>query len=421
MSLDKVGKNILVYGTGAAGKKINKILDENNLNYTNCSSFGTDGSLKFMDLALDDFDSIIIASQFVLDILSEIKKRYFEEKKIFVFDNDEEEIYRYSSLRRNTKKNTLNAIYDLEVNPASFDVCVFANAAEKYRIDNGYDSINFIVIPPFLKQGRLCDVKFYQNGDDRAYRDRVKNIVFSVFDLIPSCISYCLLPSRENYVDFGNTFPEFYDVNHPKDSHNPVKEFSLPETVEHFEPTKRAIDYISQFIDSKITKPYITVTLREYIEEGSRNNDLSTWVSWLNRVRECYDIVIVRDTSHCGNDLDYEFDKYISCPVASMDIPVRLALYEKSYVNIFCNNGPILLCAFNKNANYIVHKLLNKNLPCADEEYFKNRFNMEVGDKKYPWSNPDKVSFLNWDGDSLENLNLFFEKYSKNISDAYGR
>ena len=79
----------------------------------------------------------------------------------------------------------------------------------------------------------------------------------------------------------------------------------------------------------------VTITLRESTYNENRNSDLSEWLAFAKSVNpDIYCPIFVRDTERCFEPLGSEFDNLVTCPIASVNLPLRMALYEESWVNM---------------------------------------------------------------------------------------
>ena len=102
-------------------------------------------------------------------------------------------------------------------------------------------------------------------------------------------------------------------------------------------------------------------------------------------------------------------DKFIFYE-ASWNLELRMAIYELSYVNLFVSNGPAALCINNKNASYIVFKMLNEEYNVTSPISYE-RIGFPVGSQyiqatpfqKIVWSSDDNYETI------LDEFNKFCE------------
>lgn len=410
--------HLVIYGAGGAAKDLIKQFSLANVQYNVVSThggepFGGKQVVAFQELDKNTGYNIVIASQYFYEIYKQILQSDVEFENIYCFNVYTNEVVPVSVALRAHSKRTLYAVYDLEQNPASFDACVFANAAECYRIEKGFDDICFVVISPILKYGRLCDANFYKNGDERAFKERIDFLLMPIFTLIPSHSSTIHFSDRSDVEPFlvdKHRFPEQYKTDEPCDVHNPILMFNLPQPIGFFQAPERARGFVKDYFSEQDTRRLVTFTVREYLDEPYRNNDiveLSKFIDSLDLT--IYRPVLVRDTENAGKPPLKGIEKYENYPMASLDIGVRMALYERAFMNFFCNNGTASLAAFSQ-SNYIIFKLKDESIRCTSTEFFKRRFGIDEANRQYLWAN-HKNQIINWAYDSCTNLKREFNQF----------
>lgn len=414
-------RHLLVYGAGGAAEDLicSYQLDINTI--TIASTFGGETLLsrpveKFESIPKNKFN-IIIASQYFYDIYTSIQGSDIEYENIYCFNVYTKEITLVEQLLRNKNRSkTLYAVYDLEQNPASFDACVFANAAELYRQKNNYSDIHFLIVPPILKYGRLCDANFYNNGQEQVFKERINALIIPIFSLINTTIGCSLLAHREEAINYlsqtpSNVFPDDYEISQPKDNHNPVQLLPLPAKIGFFTAPERARSFVDSFIKATTNLPIVCFTIREYLDEPDRNNDINELILFLDDIsRQGFFPVIVRDTANAGEKAIKGLEKYQYFPMASLDIGIRMALYERALMNFFTNNGPVGLAAFHSKVNYMIFKLADESIRCTNAAFFKDRYGIDTSNTQYLWAS-HKMQKIFWIPDSFENMSKEFNNF----------
>lgn len=234
--------NLLIYGAGGAARDLISLSHIPSDSFELASSHGGEVLNEKLAKAISSIEenkryNIVIASQYFHEIYTKITQCNIQFYNIYCFNVYTTEISPIEDVLRCKEKRTLYAVYDLEQNPASFDACVFANAAEIYRIENDFDDICFLVVPPILKYGRLCDANFYNNGDEKAFKSRIDALLMPIFTLIPSHASTLNFNSRDDariFIQNKQCFPTQYRIENPVDTHNPIEMFQLPSPVGFF-------------------------------------------------------------------------------------------------------------------------------------------------------------------------------------------
>ncbi len=418
--------NILIYGAGETAKDF---VREYGVNLDDCLLVSTEGGESLLGREVRRFSSlkksepltVIIVSQFFYEIYKSVKNSTIKYSDIYCYNPYKKTLSRADDLLRTEKRQkTLYAVYDLEQNPVSFDAAIFANAAEDYRIKKGFDAIHFIIVPPILTFGRLADAGFYDGGVPEAYSDRLDCLLLPLFSLIRSKTGVSLLASRqevEGLLEGQHIFPGDYSVNHPKDSHNPMVMLGLNGPVGYFEAPQRSRTFVEQYLRRYNGKKVVTISVREYVDECSRNNNIEALNKFIAKLcKKTYEPIIVRDTAKAGLGPIPDLDDIEYMPSASMDLGIRMALYECSYINLFCNNGVACLGFFSDTARYIVFKLVDESIPCTTSQYFKERLGIDRSNKQLLWANND-FQRLFWDEDSCDNM---LREFTRLVADIEG-
>jgi hypothetical protein len=144
---------------------------------------------------------------------------------------------------------------------------------------------------------------------------------------------------------------------------------------------------------------YVTITLRELADE-TRNSTIGEWLRFADTLKaEGEQVIIVRDTRKAFEALK----GYTTYPTASLDIDVRLGLYEQAKMNFFVENGPQGLCWFS-NAPWMSFHQVDES---HDANWLRSRWfwqqNVHINPgEQFPWSSPDQR--LVWQADTYENI-----------------
>ena len=95
----------------------------------------------------------------------------------------------------------------------------------------------------------------------------------------------------------------------------------------------------------------------------------------------------------------------------SFNLPLRMALYEASDLNLAVNCGPMSLCYFSPRARYLVFKLINEGAPATSAAYFKKR-GIPIG---CDWPFAGRSQHLVWEDDSAAVLEAEFARLMTTI------
>ena len=89
------------------------------------------------------------------------------------------------------KKKILNAFYDIQVNPTSFDICKFIVLAEQQRKLKGLDSVHTFFVPNGKEWARSDDEHL-----EMQQKWRLNNILIPALSVMPTFTGYTVCTSR---------------------------------------------------------------------------------------------------------------------------------------------------------------------------------------------------------------------------------
>jgi hypothetical protein len=199
-------------------------------------------------------------------------------------------------------------------------------------------------------------------------------------------------------------YPKFYEPGLPV-SHHP-SELLKPDTTHSSEtnygtlqsPTQ-GLRYVKRWADARLkNRRLITITLRDYEFMKERNSNVSAWVDFAQRLDSTrFFPVFILDTEGTLDPLPKEFKDFEIFREASWNVPLRMSLYETSYLNLGVNNGPMFMCALNRRTRLLIFKLITASVPQATEELIAS-LGFEIGGQ-LPFSTPFQK--LVWENDTL--------------------
>ena len=221
---------------------------------------------------------------------------------------------------------TLQVIYDLAMNPASYDFLPFLATAELQRRQRECSVMDVHFMPG--EHSKFYDAYYPKDTSER------EGLLWRV--CVPSCrfvssVRNVSIHATRAAVGGDKIYPETWAPSRPDRSHGR----SL------FKSAQRCLSASAQaktWVASKYKK-YFTITLRQCAYGEDRNSDRAEWwkvakaiVGWGGNV------VIVPDT------FGAELKEFPNCIAAAWDIDIRLALYEGAILNMGVSNGPMSLC-----------------------------------------------------------------------------
>ena len=271
----------------------------------------------------------------------------------------------------------LKAVYDLGLSPPTYDFLGFLVEAEKARIEGGFTCVDVYFQPGPIGGFRQDNLP----PDVETRAGMFHRICVSACRLLPSVRNVHILRDREKVE--GDVFPKGYTVEHGI-SHYGTRYLK---NIRPLTATAGAKRFVSERF-----RNYVTITLRQSDYWPSRNSNLSAWRAAAELLNgEGITPVFVPDTE--GFDVD-GFENFRD---ASVDIDLRLALYEGAIMNFGVSNGPMALC-YLSNAPYTVFKMLDEKTP-ATTKAFLEAHGLKEGESfsdngTLVWKDDDKETVL---------------------------
>lgn len=232
-------------------------------------------------------------------------------------------------------------VYDLDVSPLSFDFLHFLTACHAFS-EGGH--IHIVVCPGGRDGWRTKhEVKPI---DDAERRWRLDHIV------IPSAMmmgaSITLSPDRKfaGAISGGAENPNLLPVGWSPETPRRLYDFSIAVkslqmgVSPPFRASQRAREFVDQWMDDR---KLVTLTLRD-THTPTRNSHTETWLKLAYQLnRRGYRAVIVPDTEKMVMPLPEDYRVLESFPLASCDLDLRMALYERAHLNLSRSGGPFML------------------------------------------------------------------------------
>ncbi|TDF39460.1 hypothetical protein EYS14_08055 [Alteromonadaceae bacterium M269] len=385
-------------------------------------------SLSFDDAIAQFPDSeIIIFSTFSKEIISSLIHKNYPLKKVSVYNRflkrrveTEGLIHRYQY----TNDEVLHCVYDLNNCLVTFDFFLYLVNAEIERIKRGLQFIKVhIVLPLDGTEGSTnLEDSTFRNGE-HADIDYILGRVSGIIEPLCQCHKKVLSVSRHTRDDFAayctalgefEAFPvdfsnsrllrQYYYSNIESDLRHYAHE--LEGFVSAPKSTIELVDrFLSEFGEGR--KP-IVITLREYDFQHHRNSKHDDWVRFIENLdHQEYFPIIVRDTYKVYAPFP-ETKAYIFNE-ASIDLKVRMALYQRAYLNLSVNCGPSSLFYFLDNCHSIEFRDVNpESISTTSEQMYKASLMVEGEQPFYAKKNRNLV---HWADDTFDNINQAFNQF----------
>ena len=129
---------------------------------------------------------------------------------------------------------------------------------------------------------------------------------------------------------------------------------------------------------------------------------------------EDYCPVIVRDTEQCFEPPPAEFDGLLLCPIAALNLQLRMALYELSWLNLTVPNGPGELCRLSDTVRYLYFRVVDDSSETTSKILIASQ-GIEI-DGQLPHATP--FQRLVWEPDDRAVIEREFTAMAEIIGDA---
>lgn len=260
--------------------------------------------------------------------------------------------------------NCLQFIYDLSVSPITFDFASYLAAAEVERRLRGFDGINvLLVMGPH--QGVREEAPDYEAAVSKDARQwRIRHMLLPMLGFLPTVRGVALCATREQAralisPDQRRIYPSDYRVFLPR----------LPDkwvVHEHarrgvpiwpmFRATEHGRRLVREFLEreAKGRKP-IVITLRNYPYTPQRNSRNEDWLAFADSLDPTrYAAIFVHDAETVMQPPPADFSRHIVFDAASVNLEIRMALYEAAWLNMALMAGPTELCWYNERVRYLL-------------------------------------------------------------------
>lgn len=302
---------------------------------------------------------------------------------------------------------TLYAFYDLKVQPITYDVLWFVAAADLERRRRGLAAVHPVIVPGPRNGVREEAAEYEVVVDATARGWRIYNVLAASFGCLPHCTGFTIASSRRQagLLRDGarHVYPAGYQTALP-DPRFPSVECIAAAEGGASAAVLRAAEEPLRHIDRWLAvhaggRRLVTITLRDYTYNTARNSNLASWAAFARELDTMsWYPVFVLDTERTVDALP---DVLQGLPVfreVSWNVGLRAALYERAWLNLGINNGPMGLCWLNERTRYITFKLTTPSVAQATEAF--NRDRGFVAGRSLPFATP--VQKWVWEDDTLE-------------------
>ncbi len=301
-----------------------------------------------------------------------------------------------ASLPASGQRDLLYAFYDLAVAPITFDFLWFLAGAEIARQHVGADAVHVVIVPGRDDGVRRERPDYDRTVDSKARRARIGNVLIPATGLLPSITGVTLASTREQAAQLATlagaaTFPADYEVGAPV---YPGARYCLAASrsggaqIAALRATAADLRAVEDWLAAKGCRARIvTITLRAYGYMNARDSNLAAWIAFAQQLDPArFSAVFVPDTEQVLSGLPDALRGCTIFPEAAINVGLRMALYERAFLNLGVNSGPMGLCWLNDRTRYLTFKLLTPSVPQATPEYVASH-GFELG-KSLPFATP---------------------------------
>jgi hypothetical protein len=292
----------------------------------------------------------------------------------------------------------LNVYYDLQFSPVTFDFSVFLilSNAVRQRL-----KLKTMAVEILCKNFRNWSDREKEISDD-SKRWRVSNILSRLPFLIPEVDSLKINNSNLEEIklpSFPGGYPPPPGIAYKMPyTANYLKDFYEDDSVNlrPFKSSQGAQNLINHLFQDNV----ITISLRTTKFQSPRNSNIKEWYKVYNILKKAgFKPIVLPDFEDLmGKKIYANYDWEVFLP-ASLDIDLRMALYEKAFDNLCINNGPSSLLCFS-NCPYKLFKFVTPEVNTATEKAHKEILNISRGENfKFAAKSGQKII---WEPDDSE-------------------
>ena len=319
---------------------------------------------------------------------------------------------------------TLFAFYDLQVSPITFDFLWFLVGADLERRRRDLDAVHVVIVPG-RAGGLRREREDYENVvDNEARAQRISNILLPACPLLPTCAGVTHAASRRHagFIRAAlatHLYPAGYELVLPVFA-------GSRECLQNAGPDMPQIPSLRATADSLRvvdrwaahnagSRRIVTITLRNYAYMPARNSNMPAWIAFARALDAARFIpVFVPDLEQTLNGQMQELQGHPVLGEAAWNFGLRMALYERAYVSMGVNTGPMGLCWLNGRTNYATLKMAPANVPQTSPAFYRE-LGFEPG-RLLPFATSTQE--LVWEDDTLVAIQRAFIRIAERVESS---
>jgi len=258
----------------------------------------------------------------------------------------------------------LQFIYDLSTSPLTFDFASYLAAAEVERRLRGLHSIEVIFVPGPLDGARAETPEYEAAVNIEARRWRLRHMLIPMLSFLPTVSTYTVCRDRKQAEalvtsDAKRIYPSDYRIFLPRQPDKKVIHQHARAGVPiwpMFDAPSHARHLVRQFFNHYVKgRRAIVITLRNYPYTPQRNSRNADWLAFADSLDPSrYAVIFVNDSETVTGPPPVDFSRHLVFDLASVNLELRLALYEAAWLNMALMQGPTELCWYSETARYLL-------------------------------------------------------------------
>jgi hypothetical protein len=316
---------------------------------------------------------------------------------------------------------TLFAFYDLQVSPITFDFLWFLVGADLERRRRGLDAVHVVIVPGRAGGLRREREDYEDVVDAEARAQRIGNMLLPACPLLPTCAGVTHAASRAHagYIRAtlaSHLYPTGYEATLPIFAGSRECLQNAGPDMPHI-PSLRATNENLRNIDRWAAshsggRRIVSITLRNYAYMPARNSSMQAWTAFARALDPARFVpVFVPDLEQTLNGQTQELQGFVVLGEAAWNLGLRMALYERAYISMGVNTGPMGLCWLNARSHYATLKMAPADVPQTSAAFYR-----ELGfepERSLPFASPTQE--LVWQDDTIEAIQSAFTRIAERL------
>jgi hypothetical protein len=166
----------------------------------------------------------------------------------------------------------------------------------------------------------------------------------------------------------------FHDDYHGKVVRRVLAKLALDAPYSRLRAPEQGLRFARDWLAANVgSRRPVVITLRQYDFQELRNSNIAAWAEFADSLDPAvYCPVIVPETMAAFKAPDPLLAKFPHFTEASIDVGMRMAIYELAYLDMFVSNGPVCLCTFSNACRSIFFKLLLPNEYASSADHIQS-------------------------------------------------